>query len=437
MKTKHTSVAATLCRTPLRLALVSAFAASGFLLPGIASADDAALSERINQLEAQIKEMQTQIGSLRDESAKNSAATANGESAPSRGGAQDEDTRLFSYGEINYSRPVHNTDAAQADVRRVVLGYQHRFDEKTKALVELEYEHAVTSADDPGESEVEQAYVEHAFNSIISVKGGLFLIPMGLLNEHHEPTAYYGVERNFVESAIIPTTWREGGFNVIASLDNGITVQGGLSTSFDLGKWDGTSTEGQESPLASVHQELALAKAKDAALFAALDWRGIPGLQLGASIFGGPAGQDNPLLGDANVLIWDTHARWTPGKWDLSALYARGTISNSEAFNTSIIGNVSLIPELFDGYYAQAAYRAWENDEYSVSPFARYETYNTGASYAGIGAGVTPAALPDNHVSTIGANIGIGKNVVVKVDGQRFRPDSNRDRFDLGIGWSF
>lgn len=437
MKTTHSSAATLLRRAPLRLAIVSALAAYGLLAPAFASADDAELNQRINQLEAQIKDMQTQIGNLRDESARNNAASANGESAPSRGGAQDEDTRLFSYGEINYNRPVHNTDAAQADVRRVVLGYQHRFDDKTKALVELEYEHAVTSADDPGESEVEQAYVEHAFNSVVSVKAGLFLIPMGLLNEHHEPTAYYGVERNFVESAIIPTTWREGGFNVIATLDNGLTLQGGVSTGFDLGKWDGTATEGQESPLASVHQELALAKAKDGSLFAAIDWRGIPGLQVGASIFGGPAGQDNPLLGDAGVLIWDTHVRWTPGKWDLSALYARGTISNTEAFNTSIIGNITLMPELFDGAYVQAAYRAWENDEYSVSPFARYETYNTGARYAFIGAGVTPAALETNKVATVGANIGIGKNVVVKIDGQRFRPDSNRDRFDLGIGWSF
>lgn len=437
MKTNRMSVAATLRRTPLRLAIASALTVSGLLLPAFASADEAELNQRINQLESQINEMKAQIGTLREESAKNSAASANGEAAPAGSGARDEDTRLFSYGEINYNRPVHNTDAAQADVRRVVLGYQHRFDAKNKALVELEYEHAVTSAEDPGETEVEQAYVEHTFNDKWSVKGGLFLIPMGLLNEHHEPTAYYGVERNFVESAIIPTTWREGGFNVIGSLDNGLTLQGGISTGFDLGKWDGTSTEGQESPLASVHQELALAKAKDGSLFAAIDWRGIPGLQLGASIFGGPAGQDNPLLSDASVLIWDTHARWTPGKWDLAALYARGSISNTEAFNTSIIGNDALMPELFDGWYAQAAYHIWENDDYNVTPFARYESYNTGASYAFIGNGVTPAELPDNHVTTIGANIGIGKSVVLKVDGQRFRPDSSQDRFDLGIGWSF
>ena len=50
-------------------------------------------------------------------------------------------------------------------------------------------------------------------------------MPAGLLNENHEPTAYYGVERNFVETAIIPSTWREGGVQFVGSFDNGLSVQ--------------------------------------------------------------------------------------------------------------------------------------------------------------------------------------------------------------------
>lgn len=409
-------------RLPLALSAAMALCA-----PAWAQADDAVLNARIQQLEAQMQQMQGQL-----EQMKTQAAPVNGDAVATAEAA----TRFSSYGEINYNRPIHNSNAAQADLRRVVLGLHHRFDDKTKLNIEFEYEHAVTSADDAGEVAIEQAYIEHSLNATLAVQGGLILIPMGLLNESHEPTAYYGVERNFVETAIIPSTWREGGVNLVATLDNGLTLQGGLTTTVDLGKWDATSTEGQESPLGAVHQEMALAKAKDGAIFLAADWRGIPGLRLGATVFGGPGGQDNPLLSDANMLLWDVHARWTPGAWDLSALYARGSISNTEAFNTSIVGG-TLMPELFDGYYAQAAYKAWENASYSVSPFVRYETYNTAASYAYIGAGVTPAALPDTHVSTLGANIGVGKNVVVKMDVQRFRPDSNSDRFDLGLGWSF
>ena len=79
----------------------------------------------------------------------------------------------------------------------------------------------VASADDPGEVEVEQAYVEHQLGPVWALRAGLFLMPVGLLNENHEPTAYYGVERNFVETAIIPTTWREGGVQMVGSFDNG------------------------------------------------------------------------------------------------------------------------------------------------------------------------------------------------------------------------
>ena len=198
-------------------------------------------------------------------------------------------TVLTSYGEINYNRPTRDSKNTVADLRRFVLGYQHRFDEKTKVVTELEVEHAVSSADDPGEVEVEQAYVERQLAPNFAVRAGLFLMPAGLLNENHEPTAFYGVERNFVETAIIPSTWREGGIQIVGNFDNGLTAQAGITTGFDLTKWDATSTEGAESPLGSIHQELALAKARDLSVFGALNWRGVPGLLVGGSLFTGGA----------------------------------------------------------------------------------------------------------------------------------------------------
>jgi hypothetical protein len=118
----------------------------------------------------------------------------------------------FGYGELNYSRPTGDSSAATADVARFVLGASYAFDDKTRFVSELELEHAVSSADDAGEVEVEQAYIERRLSEKVFAKAGLFLIPVGMLNENHEPTRYYGVFRNFVETTIIPTTWREGGF---------------------------------------------------------------------------------------------------------------------------------------------------------------------------------------------------------------------------------
>jgi hypothetical protein len=260
---------------------------------------------------------------------------------------------------------------------------------------------------------------------------------MGLLNENHEPTAYYGVERNFVETAIIPSTWREGGVQAVGSFDNGITVQTGVSTSFDLTKWDATSTEGSESPLGSIHQEMQLAKARDLAVFGALNWRGVPGLQLGGAFFTGGASHGQSGVSKARVTLWDLHARWTPGRWDLAALYARGSISNTTEWNTPLVGSTTLIPKVFDGGYVQAAYKVWQHADYALSPFVRFEQFNTARSYAYLGQGLTPSAARNEQVTTVGANFYIGQGIVVKADLQRLRNNRVGDRLDLGLGWSF
>jgi hypothetical protein len=343
---------------------------------------------------------------------------------------------ITSYGEINYNRPTRASENATADVRRFVLGYQHRFDAKTKVVTELEVEHAVSSADDPGEVEVEQAYVERQITPNWAVRAGLFLMPAGLLNENHEPTAFYGVERNFVETAIIPSTWREGGVQLVGTFDNGVTLQGGLSTSFDLNKWGATSGEGRESPLGSIHQELALAKSHDLAVFGALNWRGIPGLLLGGSLFTGQATQAQAVA-KARVTLWDLHARWAPGRWDFSTLYSRGTISNTAALNAALVGNPTLIPTSFDGYYVQGAYKAWSKEDYALAPFVRWEEFNTARGYADLGAGLTPAAARSERVVTLGANLQVAQGIVLKADYQRFRENADLNRVNLGVGWSF
>jgi hypothetical protein len=351
-------------------------------------------------------------------------------------GAADQATVVTGYGEINLNRPSSARDS-QIDLRRFVLGVHHRFGERTKFVSEVEIEHAVSSRDDRGEVEIEQAYVEHQFGPTWTGRAGLVLMPLGLLNESHEPTAYYGVERNFVETAIIPTTWREGALEVVASFENGLTLQAGVSTSFDVNNWDASSSDGRESPLGAIHQELQLARAHDVAGFAALNWRGIPGLQLGGAAFAAGVSQGQPGTPRATVVLWDVHGRWTPWRLDLSALYSRGTISNTAALNAPLVGNPTLIPEAFFGWYLQAACRAWSDGELVLSPFLRYERFNTGSSYRDLGPGLTPAALDTEGVLTAGANLVLTPGVVFKADVQRFRTGTGRNRVDLGVGWSF
>jgi hypothetical protein len=295
----------------------------------------------------------------------------------------------------------------------------------------------VSSSSDPGEVEIEQAYIERDLSHGIFAKAGLFLIPSGMLNESHEPTRYYGVFRNFVETAIIPTTWREGGVAMQGNTTTGFRWDVGVTTGFDLSKWDATSSEGQESPLGSIHQELALAHAKELSAFGAVNYTGVPGLRVGASVFGGGASQGQPGFDGARVLLWEGHASWTPGDFDLSALYAHGHISETQAINTTLVGNPTLIPEDFFGWYLQGAYSVWQRDSLSLAPFIRYERFNTASSYADLAPGLTPAPLEDREVWTAGVNFLIARGVVLKADFLDFRDTSNADRFDLGIGFQF
>jgi hypothetical protein len=171
-------------------------------------------------------------------------------------------------------------------------------------------------------------------------------------------------------------------------------------------------------------------------VFGALNWRGMPGLLLGGSLFSGGATQGQ-MPTSARISLWDLHARWTPGRWDLAALYAGGNISGTAALNLPLVGNPTLIPKAFDGSYVQAAYRLWSHEDQVLWPFVRVEQVNTGRSYADLGPGLTPPGLRTERVMTFGANFQVTPGVVVKADLQRFRENRDADRFNLGLGWSF
>ena len=418
--------------------------------PLLSFASEADLLRRIDQLAAELEKVKAELAATRQktETVEKKQETLAAAPAPSNGtvaaagagaSAAGPQTVLTGYGEVNYNRPSKDPSQAQTDVRRAVIGIQHRFDERTKLVSEFEWEHAVTSADDQGEAAVEQLYVEREFGNGMRGKAGLFLIPSGLLNANHEPTAFYGVERNFVETAIIPSTWREAGLGLSGDLTNGLSWDTGITTGFDLTKWDATSAEGRESPLGSIHQEGQLAKSRNLSLHGALNWRGIPGLLLGGSVFTGKAGHSTEGFAapDARITLWDLHGRYTPGRWDLSALYARGRISNVDALNLTFAGDTTPVPSSFYGWYAQAAYRLLKSGDYTLSPFVRYEQFNTAKSYSAVPAGLGVATGPDEKVVTLGANLRIGEGVVLKADYQKFREDSSRDRLDLGAGFAF
>ncbi len=89
------------------------------------------------------------------------------------------------------------------------------------------------------------------------------------------------------------------------------------------------------------------------------------------------------------------------------------------------------------GWYLQAAYRLFDTQRTSLTPFVRYERFNTASSYADIGFGLTPGVLPDRKVWTAGLNWMFAPGVVFKVDYLDFQNTSEGDRFGIGLGYQF
>ena len=342
------------------------------------------------------------------------------------------------YGEFAYNK-YRNTDVNnnQADLRRFVLFLGHRFNDNLRFFSELEVEHAVASSGDRGEVELEQAYLDYRINDAVNVKAGLFLMPLGILNETHEPPTYYGVERNFVETRILPSTWREGGLQLHGEFAQGWKYNAGVTTGFDAGKIDDPAFG-----IRSGHQELQLANANDLSVHAALNYRA-PGVLVGGGVFTGNTGQNGAtnaaLKGvPARLTLWDVHAKYFRGDWDLQALYARGTLGDAAQVSNALIaasGNANLLaPKVFDGWYTQAAYHVWKRGDMSLTPFIRYEKFNTQKEVAD---GFTADPLNNERVITAGLSFRLHPQVVIKADYQKFRTDSTKDRFNLGVGYMF
>lgn len=422
-------------------------------LPAQAQTSQELLTE-LRQLRNEVQQLKTELTQLKNTPAPTPAAPSTPPSpvarvaptpetapAPSRDAVEPR-VNLFGYGEMYYTRPKRSTadNTAMATARRGVLGFAYRFNDKTRFAAELEIENAVVSAGDQGEVAFEQLYVEHDLNPDLTLKAGLFLLPLGYLNETHEPTRYMGVMRNQVETAIIPSTWREMGLGLQGRTESGWRWNTGIVTSFDLNRWptdaDGRS-ETQASPLGAIHQEGQLANATSLATYGALNYDGQPGLNLGGGLFQGGVGQKRPdsSFSNARLSLYEWHAKWQYRRWELSGVSALGQFNGVDAFNASGIANP--VPKQFKGWYAQAVYRAWQNGEQSLVPFVRYERLNTAQGYPGLPQGLAPTTEPDTRTLTAGLSFYLHPQVVLKADLQRFLNNSALDRFNLGLGFHY
>ncbi len=209
------------------------------------------------------------------------------------------------YGELTYfyrDADIRSNDLSSFDFYHFVLALGYAFSEDLRLIAEVEFEHGGT------EVALEQGYLEYDFSATMIGRAGVFLLPIGFINETHEPPSFYGVERNQVERVIIPTTWWVGGLMLSRRWDSGLTVELALHEPLEM-----TSAQ-----VRGGRQKSARANFKEPALTAAVNYRGIPGLTVGAAL----QYQSDPAPSVAEIgdgLLLSGHVNW---QYDIFAVRA-------------------------------------------------------------------------------------------------------------------
>ena len=266
---------------------------------------------------------------------------------------------LGGYGEVVFQDFSDQRDDGAAsgklnefDFLRAIVYLGYKWNERFLFNSELEFEHA--STDQGGSVSVEFAYIDYLYRSELNLRGGLVLVPVGFVNELHEPTVFYGSTRPQVERVIIPTTWRENGggvFGEVGPLRYRSYVVAGLDS-------DGFSAG---SGLRGGRQKGSRSLAEDFAWTGRLDLTGFPGFLIGGGFFLGGSGQGEVTPTGASiggvVHLFDVHAQYNLQELQLRGLYVGSTVADADLINESLglIGNKSIGSEL-TGWYLEAAY---------------------------------------------------------------------------------
>lgn len=381
----------------------------------------------VQQQQAEIDELKRELGQTREQAAAaDDKVAATGAKLEATGDFLDSldlqagplaGTALGGYGELHYNNLDADDpggDVDELDFHRFVLFVGHEFSDRIRFFSELELEHSIVGEDAAGEVELEQAYLEFALNDTTSARGGLFLLPLGILNETHEPTTFYGVERNDVESIIIPSTWWEGGAGLTGRLGSGfswdVALHGGLAM---------PTTGGGAFRVRSGRQKVSESLASDPAVTARLKYTGWRGLEVAASY----QYQSDPsqIAGDGldDGQLFTMHAIYASRAFGVRALYG------AWRFDGTAVEAAGADDQ--DGWYIEPSWRLNENYGF----YARYEDLDGGRD-------------PDRFRQyEAGLNYWPLPGVVLKMDLRSRDYDaaalagSDFDGFDLGIGYAF
>ena len=323
------------------------------------------------------------------------------------------------YGEIHSNHPENGN--GKVDVHRLVTLFGYKFNDKVQFISEIEFEHVK-------EVYVEQAFMSYSITDNLNLRAGLMLIPMGIVNEYHEPTTFNGVERPGMDKSIVPSTWREIGFGINGRLDN-------ASIKYQAYIFNGFSSNGLggSNGLRSGRQKGAEAMFNESNLSTRIDYYGIGNLKVGFSGYFGNTNvdvdSDAPKVGISMVGF---DARYTNNRFGARGQYITASISDTEDYNTYYESNLG---SKLAGYYVEASYNLLETSKTEkLDLFARYSNYDTHASVAG---SLVANDAYDRNVLTTGLTWHVADGAAFKMDYQILGNESSDDTssvLNFGVG---
>ena len=334
---------------------------------------------------------------------------------------------LGGYAEVLYNQP--ESVNGEIDVQRLILLFGYKFDDRTQFVTELEFEHVK-------EVYIEQAFVNYSVNNSLNVRAGLMLVPMGIINEYHEPTTFNGVERPSMDNKLVPTTWREIGIGFSGRSDamsmryQAYIFNGFLSHNGTAGLVKGSNG------LRSGRQKGAESVFRTPNLSMKLDFYGINGLRLGLSGYFGRTQAANEVFDTSGSTVGLSmigfDARYNLRKFTARCQYITSSIKDAFEYNQLTAKDLA---SGMSGYYIEGAYNLLPiRNRQRLFAFVRYENFDTHAS---VPSNTDRNAAYHRKEITTGLSYHLAPGAVFKMDYQSKSTgldDDAKGQINAGVG---
>jgi hypothetical protein len=315
------------------------------------------------------------------------------QTSTSAGEGEEQSTTVGGYGEVHYTDP-EGTERGTVDVARFVIFLEHYFSPELSFFSELELEHTKLEGGEGGEVALEQAYLQYNLDPRLNIRAGLLVLPLGIINEYHEPPTFNGVERPHFAHDVIPTTAREIGLGLVGRIPEieGLQYRAYLTT--------GLNAEGfsADEGIREGRLEGAEAEMNSLAISGKVEYI-TGGLRAGGWLYYGGSAFGNTAIGEG-LFAAPVFMAGLDGQFNVGDLYLRGELATvsisdakkiNDAYHSAGIDSTSGEIQYRDpigsgigGGYVEAAYNVAKlirpSTSHQLLPFVRFEKFNTQAS---------------------------------------------------------